>query len=289
MRRSLMLAVTAPLLATATPALAMPATPLRTTAEPAAAPFRATAAPAAAPFRAAAAPLRATAAPAPAADALPAVCPAAVHAPAATADHLTSTGAGLHKQTVTVDVPPGWRMTLDGRDPEYVETVLVADGFYTQDSPRTVTWTPKLRFIGTAAPVTIRLTAPDGHTRTLTYTATVTCPPPPSAPTHTTTGSSRAFQSVTFAIPPGGHIGLADGQPLELPQGNLGLAMISSISTIPGQPHDDTLIGAAGTLVFTPTRGATGPIPPIRYTVTDSYGQTSEGVYQPSLRGYARQ
>ncbi|SNY60974.1 hypothetical protein SAMN05421748_12249 [Paractinoplanes atraurantiacus] len=219
-------------------------------------------------------------------DALPASCPAVVTAPTATSDHLTSTGAGLHKQTVTVDVPPGWRMTLDNRDPSYIQTVLVPDGFYTQDSPRTVTYTPKLRFIGTAAPVTIRLSAPDGRSRTVTYSATVTCPPPPSAPDHTTTGSSRAFQSVTFAIPPGGVIGLADGQPLHLPQGELGLAMISSISTIPGQPHDDTLIGAAGTLVFTPTRGASGPIPPVRYTVTDSYGQTSTGLYTPTIKGY---
>ncbi|MFF5076642.1 hypothetical protein ACFY36_06295 [Actinoplanes sp. NPDC000266] len=247
MRRSLMLAVTAPLLATATPAVAVPAT---------------------------------AAAPSP--------CPAAVSAPTATPDRLISTGAGLHKQTVSVDVPPGWRMSLDNRDPSYVETVLVADGFYTQDSPRTVTYTPKLRFIGTADPVTIRLTAPDGRSRTLAYAATVTCPAPPAAPAHTTTGSSRAFQSVTFAIPPGGTIGLADGQPLDLPQGKLGLAMISSIAAIPGQPHDDTLIGAAGTLVFTPSRGASGPIPPVRYTVTDSYGQTTEGLYQPSIRGYAK-
>ncbi|XVU29004.1 hypothetical protein ACQPZJ_18660 [Actinoplanes sp. CA-054009] len=236
-----------------------------------------------------AAPLLATASPSPATAATPAPsCPAAVTAPASTAGHLTSSGAGLHKQTVTVDVPPGWRMTLDGRDPSYIETVLVADGFYTQDSPGSVTYTPKLRFIGTADPVTIRLTAPDGRARTLTYAATVTCPAPPEAPDHTTTGSNRAFQSVTFAIPPGGFIGLADGQPLDLPQGKLGLAMISSIATMPGQPHDDTLIGAAGTLVFTPARGASGPIPPIRYTVTDSYGQTSKGVYQPSIRGYGK-
>ncbi|MEV4407456.1 hypothetical protein AB0J66_35245, partial [Actinoplanes sp. NPDC049598] len=232
---------------------------------------------------------RAGAAPAPAARPAPTpppVCPATVTAPAATPSRLTSTGAGLFKQTTTVPVPAGWRMTLDGRDPEYVETVIVPEGFYTQDSPSTVTYTPKLRFIGTATPVTIRLTGPGGRTRTLRYSATVTCPAPPSAPTHTTTGSSRTFQSVTFAIPAGGSIGLAPGQPMEFPEGRLGLAMISSIAATAGQPSDDTLIGAAGTLIFSPTRGIAGPIPPVRYTVTDSYGQTSVGLYRPSVRGY---
>ena len=209
----------------------------------------------------------------------------------AAARPLTSTGAGLRKQTVTVGVPAGWRMSLADRDPRYVDTVVVPQGFYTQDSPTVVTFTPALGYLGTAAPVTIRVTGPGGQTRAVTYTPTVTRPPAPDAPDIASAGPARAAQSVTFAIPAGGSIGYVDAGGRHLvnptvPQGGFALAAASSVSTVAGRPFDPTLIGAIGTVIFTPRRGATGPVPAIRYRITDAYRQTSIGRYTPTVTGY---
>jgi CshA-type fibril repeat protein len=194
---------------------------------------------------------------------------------------LTSTGAGLRKQTVTVDVPAGWRLTLDGRSPEYVDTVLVPQGFYTQDSPVKVTFTPDIGYLGTAAPVTIRLTGPSGQSHTSTYAATVTLPPPPPAPDLTSSGPPRVQQQVGFTLPPGSSHGYVDALSKEF-----SLAAISGIATVPGRPMDPTLIAATGFLMFTPRRGFSGVVPAVRYRITDAYGQTSIGRWTPTVTGY---
>lgn len=209
-----------------------------------------------------------------------------------TAPHaLTSTGAGLRKQTVTVRVPAGWRMNLAGRDPRYVDTVVVPQGFYTRDAPTTVTFTPALGYLGTAAPATIRLTGPGRQTRNLTYTPTVTRPPAPAAPDLTSVGPARTAQSVTFEMPAGGSHSFVDAAGRDLvdltrPQGDFALAGASSISTVEGRPFDPTLIGAIGTVIFTPRRGVAGTVPAIRYRITDAYHQTSIGRYTPTVSGY---
>jgi CshA-type fibril repeat protein len=216
----------------------------------------------------------------------------AVAGPQAAQQSLTSTGAGLRKQTVTVAVPAGWRMTLAGRDPRYVGTVVVPQGFYTQDAPATVTFTPALGYLGTAAPVRIRVTGPGGQVRVVTYTPTVTRPPAPDTPDLTSRGPARSAQSVTFPIPAGGSIGYVDAGGRDLavptaPQGEFTLAGASSVGAVPGRPFDPTLIGAVGTMIFTPRRGAAaGPVPAIRYRVTDAYRQTSVGRYTPAITGY---
>jgi CshA-type fibril repeat protein len=199
---------------------------------------------------------------------------------------LRSTGAGLRKQTVAVDVPAGWRLTLDKRAPAYVDTVLVPQGFYSQDSPTQVTFTPNIGYLGTAAPVTIRLSGPSGQSRTGTYTATVTRPAPPPAPDLTSSGKSRAPQQVGFPLPPGGSHGYAPGQALTPPEGELSAAAISGIAFVPGHPMDPTLIAAEGFLIFTPRRGFSGPVSAIRYRITDAYGQTSVGRWTPTVTGY---
>jgi CshA-type fibril repeat protein len=227
----------------------------------------------------------------PAALILATATPAAAAGPAPNGDRLTSTGAGLRKQTVTVVVPARWRMTLNGRDPQYTDTVVVPQGFYTQDSPRKVTFTPALGFLGAAAAVTIRLTGPGGRTRTLRYTATVIRPPAPPAPDLSSAGPARTTQSVTFTIPASGGLAYLDARGHELrdlrvPQGEFMLAGASSVAAEPGRPFDPTLIGASGTVGFTPARGVTGPVPAIRYRITDAYGQSSIGRYTPTVTGY---
>jgi len=221
------------------------------------------------------------------------LAPARAEAAAAPLPPLRSSAAGLRKQSVEVRVPAGWRLTLDGRSPDYTDTVLVPQGFYTQDSPARVTFTPEIGFLGTAAPVRIRLTGPGGQSRTGTYTATVTRPAPPAAPDLRSTGSSRAPQQVEFPLPAGGSHGYVDANGKDLglfstPQGDFSLAAISGIATVPGRPMDPTLIAADGFLIFTPRRGFSGPVPAVHYRITDAYGQTSAGRWTPSVTGYRR-
>lgn len=199
---------------------------------------------------------------------------------------LTSTGTGLRKQTVSIDVPARWRLTLDGQAPQYPGTVLVKQGFYTQDPPARVTFTPAVGYLGTATPVTIRLTGPGGQVRTFTYAATVTLPPPPRTPDLTSSGPARAAQQVGFPIPVGGSHGYADGQDLDRPEGEFSAAAISGVATVPGRPLDPTLITAEGFLIFTPHRGFRGRVPAVRYRITDAYGQTSVGRWTPVVTGY---
>jgi hypothetical protein len=215
----------------------------------------------------------------------------AVAVPVAAPRPLSSTGAGLRKQTVTVRVPAGWRMSLAGRDPRYVNTVVVPQGFYTRDSSTTITFTPALGHLGPAAPATIRITGPGGQRRVVRYTPTVTRPAAPAAPDLTSTGPARSVQSVTFAIPAGGSLGYLDARGRDLaaptlPQGEFALAAASSVSAVAGRPFDATLIGAVGTVMFTPRRGVAGTVPAIRYRVTDAYRQTSVGRYTPTVTGY---
>ncbi|MEV6851386.1 hypothetical protein [Actinoplanes sp. NPDC051411] len=212
--------------------------------------------------------------------------PASAEAAVSPLPPLRSSAAGLRKQTVAVAVPAGWRLTLDGRAPEYADTVLVPQGFYSQDSPTEVTFTPNTGYLGTARPVTIRLSGPGGQSRTGTYTATVTLPPPPRTPDLTSAGPARAPQQVGFPLPPGGSHGYVDGQDLTRPEGDFSAAAISGIATVPGRPMDPTLITAEGFLIFTPHRGFSGPVPAVRYRITDAYGQSSTGRWTPSVTGY---
>jgi CshA-type fibril repeat protein len=197
----------------------------------------------------------------------------------------------LRKQAVVVDVPAGWRLSLDGRAPDYVDTVLVPQGFYTQDSPTEVTFTPNAGFLGSASPVTMRVTGPGGPSRTSTYTATVTLPPPPETPDLTSSGPARASQQVGFPLPVEGSHAYVDAQGRDLgnltvPQGAFSAAAISGIATVPGHPMDPTLISARGFLIFTPRRGFSGVVPAVRYRITDAYGQTSIGRWTPAVTGY---
>lgn len=228
--------------------------------------------------------------PVPAAVAAAAVCPRTVAFPAAPPGTLTSSGAGLRKQKVAVTVPAGWRMTLADLHPDYVDTVVVPQGFYSRSSARAVTFTPETGYIGTATPATISLKGPAGRTRTMLYRPTVVCPPAPSAPPLSSTGAAGLPQSVTTQVPTGGDLALVgeNGQDisrLRTPKGEFAQYGASSVAMAAGQPFDPTLVHTTATVEFTATAGATGSIPPVRYRVTDAYGQKSIGLYTPRVTG----
>ncbi|WP_157240986.1 hypothetical protein [Catenuloplanes japonicus] len=204
----------------------------------------------------------------------------------------TSTAPGLVKQELTLALPTGWTMQLANRHPEYTDCVVVPNGFYARESATTISYTPTLGFLGAADPVTIELTDPAGVTHTTTYTPTVTRPAPPVIKDLTSAGRPGVEQSVQVPLPPGGGIGYVDanGKEVAAPpstHGEYSLAAISGVAAEEGRPFDPTLISAAGYVIFTPARGASGPVPPIRYRVTDAYGQTSIATYTPSVSGYA--
>ncbi|MDR7273934.1 hypothetical protein [Catenuloplanes atrovinosus] len=206
---------------------------------------------------------------------------------------LASTAAGLVKQEVTVVVPEGWTMQLANRHPDYPCCVVVPNGFYARESANRISYTPTLGFVGTADPVTIELTDPAGERHTTTYTATVTRPAPPALKDLTSAGAPGKQQSVEVLLPPGAGIGYVDAAGAEIPapataRGEFSLTAISGVSAEADRPFDPTLISAAGYVTFTPARGAApGPVPPVRYRVTDAYGQTSIATYTPSVTGYA--
>ncbi|GAB7042617.1 MULTISPECIES: hypothetical protein [Catenuloplanes] len=207
---------------------------------------------------------------------------------------LTSAAAGLVKQQVTLALPAGWSMQLANRHPDYTDCVVVPNGFYARESATTVSYTPTLGFLGTADPVTIELTDPAGEKHTTTYTPTVTRPAPPAVHDLRSSGRAGEEQRVQVPLPAGGGIGYVDADGKELPpgtttpRGEFSMAAISGVAAEEGRPFDPTLISAAGFVIFTPTRGAaTGPVPPIRYRVTDAYGQTSIATYTPSVTGYS--
>ena len=205
---------------------------------------------------------------------------------------LTSSAAGLVKQEVTLALPAGWSMQLANRHPEYTDCVVVPNGFYARESATRISYTPTLGFIGTADPVTIELTDPAGERHTTTYTPTVTRPAPPPVKDLTSAGRAGGEQSVQVPLPAGGGIGYVDAAGAEISapttaHGEFALAAISGVAAEAGRPFDPTLISAAGFVIFTPARGApAGPVPPIRYRVTDAYGQTSIATYTPSVTGY---
>ncbi|MDP9796472.1 CshA-type fibril repeat protein [Catenuloplanes nepalensis] len=228
------------------------------------------------------------ASPAAAAPAAPATDLAPVRAP------LSSTAAGLVKQEVTLALPAGWSMQLANRHPDYTDCVVVPNGFYARESATTVSYTPTLGFLGTAEPVTIELTDPAGEKHTTTYTPTVTRPAPPSVGDLRSSGRAGEEQRVQVPLPAGGGIGYVGEDGAELPpatlvpRGEFSMAAISGVAAEEGRPFDPTLISAAGFVIFTPARGAAaGPVPPIRYRVTDAYGQTSIATYTPSVTGYS--
>nr|WP_276508437.1 hypothetical protein [Modestobacter muralis] len=185
---------------------------------------------------------------------------------------LTSSGTGTATQRVTLPAPPpGGSVTLldDDGDP-VAGLVLPGRGSWTTDPVAgTVSFAPATGHLGTTA-VAYRVTDAYGRSSDGTYEATVTAPPGPSAPDLASVGTGTAPQQVVLPpAPDGGSRTLLDDDD----------APVSRVVR-PGQgtyDHD----ASSGTVTFTPVLGFQGPATPVRYRLTDAYGQSATGADTP--------
>jgi CshA-type fibril repeat protein len=200
---------------------------------------------------------------------------------------LSSTGVGLAAQSVTVAVPTGGSAAL--LDPSGDETDI---GTYAM-SAGVIVFRPAPGFVGAAPPRPYRVTDGYGQRADSSYTATVTLPPPPSAPDESSIGRGTTPQSADLVVPAGGSITLldADGDPvteLVLPgKGTYRLEVLTGSTFATALLRVPAIAAAAvpGTAVvtFTPVLGYQGEAPPVAYQITDSYGQTDAAVYTPTV------
>jgi CshA-type fibril repeat protein len=192
-----------------------------------------------------------------------------------TASPVTTTGVGTATHTTTIAVPPfGAVHFLQSGSP--VDSITIpGQGTYTID-PGTgaVTFAPVLGFSGTGTSIAYVRSDDFGQTASSTYTATVTKPAPPTAPTLTsssTLGAPLAPQSVTVVIPADTEATLLDAH------GNP-----TTTVTVAGQ-GTFVLDPVTGVIVFTPVDGWTGPSSVVPLRLTDAYGQSATGSYTASL------
>ena len=184
----------------------------------------------------------------------------------------TSTGTGPAPQSASVAVPVGGSVTLVNGLGYPVTTIdRPGQGTYSV-SGSSLVFTPVLGYTGTPAAAPFLVTGTAG-TSTGTYTPTVTPPTPPVAPHLTTSDTSPAVQGVTVAPPAGGLIVLVDaaGDPLG-----------GTSRTIPGQ-GTYVLTPASGVITFTPEPLYVGEATPLRFRLTDAYGQSATGSYTPTV------
>lgn len=193
--------------------------------------------------------------------------------PAYGAGSLTTTGAGIEPQSVSVTIPAGSSVTLVDADGDPADSVPVAgQGRYDLNRlSGVITFTPVPGFLGAATPVRYRVASADDQSKEGSYTPTVMLPPAPEPVDVSSTGTSET-QSVRIPIPPGGSITLLDGegQPvtsLEVPRGIFGL--------------DPT----TGVISHTPIFGEHDGWG-VSYRVTDAYGQSATASYTAVVEPY---
>ncbi|MFC4062758.1 FG-GAP-like repeat-containing protein [Planomonospora corallina] len=181
-----------------------------------------------------------------------------------------SDGKGTAAQSVTLPVPPGGSVRLQGETAPGTVTVD-GQGVFTLD-PATgkITFTPALGFVGQAV---VEYAVTDAYTQTATgdYAATVTTPDPPVTEHFVSTGQGAAVQKVTATVPAGGRITLLDAGGHE-------------VETITVASQGGYVLDAAtGVISFTPASGFSGMATAVSYRVTDAYGQSTTATYQSTV------
>jgi CshA-type fibril repeat protein len=184
--------------------------------------------------------------------------------------NLTSEDTAPAAQQVTVTIPDGGSVSLlDGAD--LVNTVTLTDiGTYVLN-PETgvITFTPVAGYSGTPDPVTYQIVAGE-ESATGTYTPTVNAPDGPTTSFLTSTGAGTTPQSVTVTLAEGNTVALVNGVDL------VNEIVAEGFGTFVLNPE-------TGEIVFVAEAGYTGSDLGINYTVTDIYGQTSTGIYKPTV------
>jgi CshA-type fibril repeat protein len=185
----------------------------------------------------------------------------------------TSTGPGGVSQSVTVTVPPlGSATLLDGTGTPVTTLVVPGQGTY-GISPTTgvIVFMPAPGYSGVASAVAYRITDAWGQTGDGSYTPTVTIPTAPNPGALTSTGVGTAAQTGSPAVPIGGSIRLLNstGSPL------------TSLS-VPGV-GDYAVDPSTGQITFVPVLGFSGTPSAVSYRATDSFGQTGDSTYTPTV------
>ncbi len=186
---------------------------------------------------------------------------------------VTSSGVGVDAQTATVFVPVGGAAyLLDGTD-EVTSLFVPGEGMYFID-PTTgeLRFEPLLGFSGTPSPAFYRVRNSFGQAATSTFLPTVAKPAPPTASELSSTAMpDTRVQTATAPVPPGGSATLVDSG-----------GVARTIVTIPGE-GSYSISPSTGLIEFTPLASFSGVPTPIRFRVTDAYGQTAEANFAPAF------
>jgi CshA-type fibril repeat protein len=190
-------------------------------------------------------------------------------------DDSAATGATLVPSSLTL---------MDGSTPVTSVTALAGDGttvqgVYTLGANNTVVFTPEPGFVGTATPVTYRVTDSLGQTATATYTPTINPPPPPVADPDETSGPFNTAQTMDVV--------LNDDSFTGVPISDLTIKLFDGTSyvTTPVTTADGVYSIVGGEIRFQPNTGFVGEADPITYQIADSVGQTATTTYTPTVIG----
>ncbi|GAB3674095.1 hypothetical protein GCM10028814_02610 [Angustibacter aerolatus] len=194
-------------------------------------------------------------------------------APALPAPPAASTsGTGTAPQSSTLSVPAGGTVTLLDAHGDPATTVTTRAGTYVLDpTTHVVTFVPAPGFSGTPAPLTFEVTDEYGTTQTGTITVHVGKPSGPTAQRIASSGAAGQPQQRQITVPGGGSVRLLDaaGHP---------------VSTVTVRGQGTYAVTTTGVVTFTPAKGFAGTAQPVRFRVTDGYGQSATGTYAPTVR-----
>jgi CshA-type fibril repeat protein len=190
-------------------------------------------------------------------------------------DDSAATGATLEPSSLTL---------MDGSTPVTSVTATsggVTQGVYTLGPDNTIIFTPEPGFVGTATPVTYRVTDSLGQTATATYTPTIDPPALPVMAPDTSSGPYQTAQTKDVldndTLPTG-----VTWEPNSLTL--VGAAADGSVTAL---ASDGTVQGiytvVNDEIVFTPANGFVGTATPVTYEAEDSLGRVGSSTYTPTV------
>jgi len=207
-------------------------------------------------------------------------------------DAKNDTGATSYRTSTTVDLiandsagdssaplVPGSIVFTSAAATNGGKSLTTAQGSYTIDNSGVVTFIPAAGFVGTAGPVSYRITDTNQTTDTATLTITVSGPPAPAASNDS--GSGLQNQDVTVDVLANDHAsGTATLDPSSVRlQGTGASADGKTLTTSQGTWR----VGADGKIAFDPSASFSGTADPVTYQVADDLGQTATATVTVSI------